>query len=174
MARFLGEHDLAHGEAAEQVGALRERLGNEKLVVAFVAEFSRGKSELINAMFFADYGRRILPSAAGRTTMCPTELMYDETLPPCIRALPIETRARLGNTSDFKRSAVEWRVFPLNTDSTEGMLEAFKLVSETVRVSVDEARIYGLYDPNDPDGADAIDDSGMVEISRWRHAVINF
>src|SRR6476469_2197161 len=47
LARFLGEHDLAHGEAAEQIAALRERLGNEKLVVAFVAEFSRGKSELI-------------------------------------------------------------------------------------------------------------------------------
>jgi hypothetical protein len=139
-----------------------------------VAEFSRGKSELINAIFFADYGRRILPSAAGRTTMCPTELMYDDTLPPCIRALPIETRARLGNTSDFKRSAIEWRVFPLNTDSTEGMLEAFKLVSETVRVSAEEARIYGLYDPADPDQNVALDAQGMMEISRWRHAVINF
>ena len=28
----------------------------DKLVVAFVAEFSRGKSELINAIFFADFG----------------------------------------------------------------------------------------------------------------------
>ena len=74
LARFLAEHDLAHGEAAEQIGALRERLGNEKLVVAFVAEFSRGKSELINAIFFADTGRRILPATPGRTTMCPVEL----------------------------------------------------------------------------------------------------
>src|SRR5204862_1352478 len=74
LARFLDEHDLAHGEAAEQIAALRERLGNEKLVVAFVAEFSRGKSELINAIFFADTGRRILPATPGRTTMCPVEL----------------------------------------------------------------------------------------------------
>jgi hypothetical protein len=35
----------------------------------------RGKSELINAIFFADYGKRILPSSAGRTTMRPTELL---------------------------------------------------------------------------------------------------
>ena len=62
LARFLAEHDLAQGDASEQIVALRERLGNEKLVVAFVAEFSRGKSELINAIFFADTGRRILPA----------------------------------------------------------------------------------------------------------------
>lgn len=174
LRRWLTAGQLLDADAARRLDLAQDRLSGDKLVIAFVAEFSRGKSELINAIFFADYGRRILPSAAGRTTMCPTELMYDETLPPCIRALPIETRARLGNTSDFKRSAVEWRVFPLNTDSTEGMLEAFKLVAETVRVHADEARIYGLYDPDDPDQAAAIDDNGMIEISRWRHAIINF
>jgi len=174
LRRWLAAGQLLDEDAGRRLDVAQDRLSGDNLVIAVVAEFSRGKSELINAMFFADYGRRILPSAAGRTTMCPTELMYDESLPPCIRALPIETRARLGNTSDFKRAAVEWRVFPLNTDSTEGMLAAFKLVSETVHVSVDEARIYGLYDPNDPDSAAAIDEHGMVQISRWRHAIINF
>jgi hypothetical protein len=174
LRRWLNAGQLLDTDASRRLDLAQDRLSGDKLVIAFVAEFSRGKSELINAIFFADYGRRILPSAAGRTTMCPTELMYDETLPPCIRALPIETRARLGNTSDFKRSAVEWRVFPLNTDSTEGMLEAFKLVAETVRVSAEEARIYGLYDPTDPDQGVAVDDNGMLEISRWRHAIINF
>ncbi len=174
LRRWLAAGQLLDEDAGRRLDLAQDRLSGDNLIIAFVAEFSRGKSELINAMFFADYGRRILPSAAGRTTMCPTELMYDESLPPCIRALPIETRARIGNTSDFKRSAVEWRVFPLNTDSTEGMLEAFKLVAETVRVSAEEARIYGLYDPNDPDVSAAIDDKGMIEISRWRHAVINF
>jgi len=174
LRRWLIAAELLDEEAARRLDLARDRLSGDKLVIAFVAEFSRGKSELINAIFFADYGRRILPSAAGRTTMCPTELMYDETLPPCIRALPIETRARIGNTSDFKRSAVEWRIFPLNTDSTEGMLEAFKLVAETMRVSAEEARIYGLHDPADPDLSSVIDENGMMEISRWRHAVINF
>lgn len=174
LRRWLAAGQLLDEDGARRLDVAQDRLSGDNLVIAVVAEFSRGKSELINAMFFADYGRRILPSAAGRTTMCPTELMYDESLPPCIRALPIETRARLGNTSDFKRAAVEWRVFPLNTDSTDGMLDAFKLVSETVRVSVEEARIYGLYDPNDPDSASTIDEHGMVEISRWRHAIINF
>ena len=45
-----------------KVQQLLERLQQDKLVVAFVAEFSRGKSELINAIFFADFGQRLLPS----------------------------------------------------------------------------------------------------------------
>jgi predicted GTPase len=174
LRRWLEQSQLLETDAARRLDLALDRLGEDKLVIAFVAEFSRGKSELINAIFFADYGRRILPSSAGRTTMCPTELMYDESLPPCIRALPIETRARLGTTTDFKRAAAEWRVFPVNTASPDGMLQAFRLVAETVKVSVDEARMYGLFDPDDPDQALAIDKKGMVEISRWRHAVINF
>ena len=41
-ARFLTDHELIDTSAMVQMAALRERLGNEKLVVAFVAEFSRG------------------------------------------------------------------------------------------------------------------------------------
>jgi hypothetical protein len=171
---WLTQTQLLEADAARRLDVALDRLGEDKLVIAFVAEFSRGKSELINAIFFAEYGRRILPSSAGRTTMCPTELMYDESLPACIRALPIETRARLGTTSDFKKATSEWRVFPVNTDSPDGMLQAFRMVADTVRVSVDEARMYGLYDPDDPDQLLALDAQGMVEISRWRHAVINF
>ncbi len=106
--------------------------------------------------------------------MCPTELMYDESLPPCIRALPIETRARLGTMADFKKSSGEWRVFPVDTTSPDGMFKAFHLVAETVRVGIDEARMYGLFDPNDPDRVIRDGEEALVEISRWRHAVINF
>ncbi|MEG1969935.1 MAG: dynamin family protein [Burkholderiaceae bacterium] len=174
LRRWMQEARLAEPEACGRIDLALERLAQDKLMVAFVAEFSRGKSELINAIFFADYGCRILPSAAGRTTMCPTELLYDESLPPCIRALPIETRARSGTTSDFKRLSGEWHVFPLDTRSPEGMLEAFRLVAETCRVSVADARSLGLFDPEDPDQTAAVDAAGMIEISKWRHAVINF
>jgi hypothetical protein len=171
---WLEESQLLEGEVGQRLDGAIDRLAEDRLMIAFVAEFSRGKSELINAIFFANYGKRILPSSAGRTTMCPTELMYDESLPPSIRGLPIETRARLGSTMDFKKAEAEWVVHPLNTDSADGMLEAFRLVAETVKVSVDEARMYGLYDPDDADQAVVVDDDGMIEISRWRHAIINF
>ncbi len=174
LRHWLQDNKLLDADAARRIGLALERLAEDRLVVAVVAEFSRGKSELINAIFFADCGRRILPTSAGRTTMCPTELMYDASLPPCIRALPIETRARSGSTSEFRRSDAEWRMFPVDAASADGMLEAFKLVSETIRVPVDDARAYGLFDPEDPDQQAGVDAEGRVEISRWRHAVINF
>lgn len=158
----------------QRFAQLRARLADDKLSIAFVAEFSRGKSELINAIFFADYGQRILPSSAGRTTMCPTELLYDETFPPSIRLLPIETRAQSLSTTDLKEQGQVWSVLPLDISSGEGMLEAFKQVSLTKRVPVEEARSYGLFDESDPEASLAVDEHGMVEISRWRHAVVNF
>ena len=61
--RWLQENELADAQTELRIGSLLERLGEDKLTIAFVAEFSRGKSELINAIFFADYGRRLLPSS---------------------------------------------------------------------------------------------------------------
>ncbi len=174
LRQWLEQTQTLEADAARRIDVALERLAEDKLVIAFVAEFSRGKSELINAIFFADYGKRILPSSAGRTTMCPTELLYDDTLPPCIRALPIETRGRHGSTSDFKRLGAEWQVFPLDTTSADGMLEAFKIVAETTRVPVAQAKGYGLFDADDPGQTAAVDKHGRIEISKWRHAVINF
>ncbi len=174
LRQWLLEHKLLDADASRRLAVALQRLAEDKLIVAVVAEFSRGKSELINAIFFADCGQRILPTSAGRTTMCPTELMYDAALPPCIRALPIETRARPGSTSEFRKLADEWYTFPVDPTSAEGMLQAFRLVSETVRVPAEQAQSYGLFDPDDPDQRSGIDAEGKVEISRWRHAVINF
>ena len=81
----LAAAGLCDERAQHRLARLRARLADDRLTVAFVAEFSRGKSELINAIFFADTGRRIVPSTAGRTTMCPTELLYDPQRPPSIR-----------------------------------------------------------------------------------------
>jgi hypothetical protein len=57
---WLQQHDLADAQVDLRVQQLLERLHQDKLIVAFVAEFSRGKSELINAIFFADFGQRLL------------------------------------------------------------------------------------------------------------------
>ena len=105
---WLNEQELNDAQTELRIQHLLDRLRDDKLNVAFVAEFSRGKSELINAIFFADYGQRLLPSSAGRTTMCPTELMYEEGREPCIRLLPIETRAADTTTTEYKRYLDEW------------------------------------------------------------------
>jgi GTPase SAR1 family protein len=166
--------ELLDGAAEQRLARALARVRDDRLSVAFVAEFSRGKSELINAIFFADYGQRIVPSSPGRTTMCPTELAWEPQLPPCIRLLPIETRAGRLATSDYREDPAAWTTLPLELDSPERMIETFRQVSLTRRVSANEAQSYGLYDPEDPDLAGAVGDDGLVEIPQWRHALINF
>ncbi|QJD99645.1 GTPase [Massilia forsythiae] len=172
--------DLLDGAAEQRLSRALARVRDDRLSVAFVAEFSRGKSELINAIFFADYGQRIVPSSPGRTTMCPTELGWDAALPPCIRLLPIATRAErlptgdYRNTGDYREDAGAWTVLPLDLDSPERMHDTFRQVSLTRRVPQDEAYRYGLFDADDPDLAASVDAEGLVEIPQWRHALINF
>ncbi|WP_313705330.1 dynamin family protein [Massilia sp.] len=165
--------ELADAAALARIGQAQARVRDDRLSIAFVAEFSRGKSELINAIFFADYGQRILPSAAGRTTMCPTELLYDAAFDPCIRLLPIETRASTLSTGDYRDDPAAWTVLPLDLGDPERMRDAFRQVSLTRRVPAEEAQRYGLYDPQDPEHADACAADGTVEIPQWRHALIN-
>lgn len=165
--------ELADAATMARIHQAQARVRDDRLSVAFVAEFSRGKSELINAIFFADYGQRILPSAAGRTTMCPTELLYDAAFDPCIRLLPIETRASTLATGDYRDDPAAWTVLPLDLDNPERMREAFGQVSLTRRVPAEEAQRYGLFDPQDPEHADACAADGTVEIPQWRHALIN-
>lgn len=171
---WISAEQLSDAACDQRFSRVLGRLADDKLSIAFVAEFSRGKSELINAIFFADYGQRILPSSAGRTTMCPTELLYDETFPPCIRLLPIETRAESMSTTEYKEQSNVWTVLPLDIASADGMLEAFKQVSLTKRVTIEEAKKYGLYDEEDPDIVSEVGADGMIEISQWRHAIVNF
>ena len=165
--------ELLDGAAEQRVARALARLRDDRLSVAFVAEFSRGKSELINAIFFADYGQRIVPSSPGRTTMCPTEFAWEPKLAPCIRLLPIETRAERLATGDYRDVPDAWTVLPLDLSAPERMHESFLQVSLTRRVTPGEAQRYGLYDPDDPDLAATLGDDGLVEIPRWRHALIN-
>ncbi|WP_410499555.1 dynamin family protein [Chitinibacter sp. S2-10] len=174
LARWLTDQDLNDTQTTLRIQAMIDRLKEDKLNIAFVAEFSRGKSELINAIFFAHYGKRILPSSAGRTTMCPTELLHDDSRAPCLRLLPIETRADNVTTLEYRRYHDEWKTIPLNIDDADSMQEAFKEIGRTQRVNVEIAKKFGLFDENDPDQVVALDANGEVEIPCWRHAIINF
>jgi len=173
LQRWLSEQDLNDAQTNMRIQHLIDKLRDDKLSIAFVAEFSRGKSELINAIFFAEYKQRVLPSSAGRTTMCPTELLYDPARPNAIQLLPIETRAGDTTTSEYKRYPEEWTTIALDVDSGEAMLAAFQQVGQKKMVPVLEAKKYGLYDEKDPDHQLAVR-NGEIEIPCWRHAIINF
>ena len=171
---WLNEQELNDAQIDQRITNLLERLREDKLNVAFVAEFSRGKSELINAIFFADYGQRLLPSSAGRTTMCPTELLYDAAKPTSIMMLPIETRSSDATTTEYKRYPEEWKSVEFNVDDNDSMVSAFKEVSNTKRVSALDAEKFGLFDPNSADDAMSLNKDGTIDIPCWRYAVINF
>jgi hypothetical protein len=171
---WLTENELGDAQSELRLQQLLERLREDKLIIAFVAEFSRGKSELINAIFFGDYGNRILPSTAGRTTMCPTELLFEAGKPPAIELLPIETRATNASVAEFKRFPEEWRIVELDTTSAEAMHAALSRVGEQKCVAQELADKLGF--AIDGEGKEGLkpDADGLVEIPCWRHAVINF
>ncbi len=173
LTRFLRDHELLDDPAADVLESLRQRLAGEKLVVAFVAEFSRGKSELINAIFFADTGRRILPATAGRTTMCPVELGYEADEPPGMAMLPIETRLQGHSLAELRRQPKAWKLTPLDLGDTEGLAQALLQVTQTRQVSRDTARDLGFWHDDAPDDNPPTDAQGLVEIPAWRHALIN-
>ena len=170
---WLAENEISDAQIDLRINQLQDKLREDRLNVAFVAEFSRGKSELINAIFFADYKNRMLPSAAGRTTMCPTELLYDADKAPCIQLLPIQTRETNVSIGEYKRCLNEWKVIELDTTSPEAMQEALRSISEIERVSPEIANKLGFGQEDDAANARR-DENGLVEIPRWRHAIINF
>jgi len=174
LAHYLTEHDLADGPINESLVSLGQRLAGEKLVVAFVAEFSRGKSELINAMFFADAGRRVLPASPGRTTMCPVELAYDPEEPPLLSLLPITTRLEGLSLGELRAQPRAWTNIELNVKSSEELSNALKEGMRTRWVTQDEARTLGFWDDARPSENPPLDGQGRVEVPEWRHALINY
>ena len=170
---WLDRHGEFEAQQSLKLFDLVESLKQDHVTLAFVAEFSRGKSELINALFFADFKQRLLPSDAGRTTMCPTELFYDAREEPFIRLLPIESRYRDETISQLRRKPIEWVTAKLNLASADAMMEALQSLTQTKLVTKVEARTLGLWDDQDPTLHDMLR-GDRVEIPAWRHALINY
>ncbi|MBU0563258.1 MAG: dynamin-like GTPase family protein [Gammaproteobacteria bacterium] len=167
---------LAHNRlSSEGVEARLERalrvLRTDHITLAFVGEYSRGKTELINSLFFSSYGQRILPSRAGRTTMCPTELLFDpRSERSYIRLLPIESRLEDTSIAQLKRTPRLWLNLPLDPHDPESMAEAFAQVALTKAMPVEQAIQLGF----DPAGLESSSSGDTVLVPAWRHAVVNF
>ena len=173
LASWLQQNELLNQAVADRLRELDVQLRASKLMVAFVAEFSRGKSELINAVFFADYGRRIMPASAGRTTMCPTELGYDAARPPSLRLLPIDTRLEAHSLAHWRDEPARWTEVAIDVDDGAQLAQAMSKVAEVNWVSVADARLLGFWSDDSPQDNPMPDATGFVEIPRWRHAVLN-
>ena len=152
---------------------LLETLNKGHMLLAFLAEFSRGKSELINALFFSSFKERLLPSDVGRTTMCPTEIFHDPNEAPYLKLLSVETRYRDESISQLKNMPVEWSKIRLNVDDAKQMKQAMSALADTKRVYALDARMMGLIPMFDESGS-APNEDDVVEVPAWRYAIINY
>ncbi len=173
LLAWLDESGLQLDQARPLLLLQQSRLENDRMTLAFVAEFSRGKSELINAIFFSGHGQRILPAGAGRTTMCPMELFSDPSQPLGLRLLPIETRMQEQTLNQWKSSPGVWTQIDLPTQDAQGLAQALSHLSDTRLVPLQQAQELGFFH----DGAELQELGGKVdavEIPKWRHALVNF
>jgi len=174
LRAWVANQDLGDTQLDQRLEHVLGLLRDDRLYVAFVAEFSRGKSELINAIFFAHFGARVLPSSAGRTTMCPTELLYEPGTPAVLKLLPVETRKTGTAIAEYRSFPEEWHTVALDAASPEAMAAALAHIAEVKHVPRDEAIALGLHVAEDETQAGMrIAEDGLVEIPRWRHAIIN-
>ena len=173
LSEWLKDHELLDSAVEERLRRLETQMRSDKVMVAFVAEFSRGKSELINAIFFAGYKRRIMPASAGRTTMCPTELGYDSDVPPCLRLLPIETRLQPQPLMEWRMVPEKWIRVDLDVNDPAQLAQAFEKVAEVRHVTVADAKALGFWHDDSPEDNPLMGADGLVEVPRWRHALIN-
>jgi hypothetical protein len=166
-------YDMTDANSTSTLLNILNNLQSDRITLAFVAEFSRGKTELINALFFAETGVRLLPSAPGRTTMSPTELFYDEAGGSYIRLLNIETRLENSTLAEFKQMPERWVHYDLNGNSPRQMQEAFKELVAVKKVPREVADELGLWNEREAKEQGLVNPT-VVEIPCWRHALISF
>lgn len=175
MSSFLKENNITDLRTHHQFESTLGMLADDNLSVAFVAEFSRGKSEMINTIFFGNYKKRVLPSGTGRTTMCPTELKYDPNLPSAVWLLPIETRSDERALFELKKDSDLWQEIPFDVDDADSLTSAFNGMTENKLVSKAYAKNlnFDLLESSDSGIGLPVNEYDEVEIPNWRHAVIN-
>jgi len=168
---WLQDNNLFSDDVSSRIRHGLELLIEDELTIAFVGEYSRGKTELINALFFSEYGQRMLPSQAGRTTMCPTELFFDRTSNSnYLLLLPIETRTGELSLQQLRKQPERWVKHDLDERDPEIMREVLAEVARVKSVTPQEARKLGFdedmleHDRNKP---------GNVLVPAWRNAQIS-
>ncbi len=175
LSSFLKVNNVTDLRTHHQFESVLGALADDNLSVAFVAEFSRGKSEMINSIFFGDYKNRILPSGSGRTTMCPTELLYDQNQPSSIRLLPIESRTGDKALFELKKDKTLWKEVEFNPDNENSLTTALAGMTDTKLVSKSYAEKlkFDLMESSESEFGLPVNEFDEVEIPSWRHAIIN-
>lgn len=170
LESWLKQEGLYTSQVQRALNQASITLQRDHVTVAVVGEFSRGKTELINALFFSDHNFRLLPTDAGRTTMCPTEIFQDNQEPPSLRLLPIETRLEEASLAELQENRGLWEHIPLDLDDSEQLNEALLKIREHKLVPQEVAASMGLSEVSEI----ADDMERMVSVPAWRLAHLNY
>ncbi|WP_308388115.1 dynamin family protein [Acidithiobacillus sp. AMEEHan] len=174
VSAFSYRLDLLPSGTMLRLEMLAREIREERIVLSFYGEFARGKSELINALFFYDQQYRFLPSGVGQTTMCPVEICAASNA--SIDFLPMQASSMHHNIQDLKKIPEQWRQIPLNLADREKTQAALHQIQETQCVPLGEARRFGLCPPLDSARPQLTHcpscGEGRVKISRWRYALL--
>jgi len=173
--RWFSEHSSNSPVARHSLDQALKLLRQDTFTLACVGEFSRGKTEFINALLFAEYGQRLLPSQPGRTTMCPTEIFFEaDQQPSCVRLLPIETRRTQTSLANFKNILRNWITIPFDPKNPASVSEAMTQIAAVKQVTETEAIALG-FDPKELSQGPLSERDGqaLVEVPTWRHALVN-
>lgn len=169
--QWLGDEGVLSEASLAALHATQAQLVKARFTIAIVAEVSRGKSELINSMLFAQHGRRIVPAGVGRTTMCPTEFFCDEDVPPYLELLPIDTRMQAASLAELCHTPSAWQRFDLSNTDSDFLAQTLLKVCETQKVSLEKAQLLGLDDDAFIPSNDVAKTG--VEVPMWRYARLN-
>ncbi|MCG6941897.1 MAG: hypothetical protein LJE69_11685 [Thiohalocapsa sp.] len=140
----------------------------DQLTVVVAGAAQRGKTELINALFFAEFGRRLLPVKAAADG-CPLEIQWQPgDGDACLRLLPIEYLASAEPLEALKATPARWVRLPLHPQEPEQINATLAEMYRTKRISLARARRLGLR----VDAATV--QAGTCEVPCWRHALLSF
>jgi hypothetical protein len=168
---WLIENNLNSFDIEQRLAQGKQLLAEDQLTIALVGEYSRGKTELINALLFSNFGQRILPSQAGRTTMCPTEIYFDSSLGKSfLKLLPIETRLKNDSIQSLKEEEQLWQHVDIDLNSPQQMAEALSELAATKVLNAGQAQALGF----DQRMLDMHAEQGnKVRVPVWRHALLS-
>ncbi len=173
VSDFLHAHDFLTRNMEAAMEDAIAKVAGQNVTIAFIAEVSRGKSELINGLFFGNLGRRLLPSGPGKGTRCVTELRFNRDVQTSVRLLPIETRESPKRFDELLKDDSLWRSILFDADNADSTARALAALSETKRISLSDAVAWGLHAEGVavPAGAE---NATLVDVPRWRHAIVNY
>ncbi len=168
---FLREHGYSNAQTEATLDAINAKVTAASISIAFVGESGRGKSALINALFFSGLGRHLLPSGEENSTLCITEVRFDRERKTGLRVLPMESREAPRRFQDIYDDESAWHQVIFDAENSETINRALATLAETKRVSVADALSWGLHKESISKLSHG---GGWVDVPCWRYATINF